>query len=182
MREELPRTDGPGPDPDDDPPEHHFGHRHEVWGDDPEEIVASQVVEEFAADEEVQRRWHDHAAFVPIKVVARFIRQSGKRIAVTIAGFTVLIVGIAMLALPGPGLVMIIVGLGILSSEYVWAQRLLRKAKEKAEQAKDVVLRRNNDGEVDGDDAEKAGDADDLVEVGEAQPETTAEDEADATS
>jgi uncharacterized protein (TIGR02611 family) len=148
MREELPRTDGPGPDP----------------------------------DEEVQRRWHDHAAFVPIKVVARFIRQSGKRIAVTIAGFTVLIVGIAMLALPGPGLVMIIVGLGILSSEYVWAQRLLRKAKEKAEQAKDVVLRRNNDGEVDGDGAEKAGDADDLVEVGEAQPETTAEDEADATS
>jgi hypothetical protein len=77
---------------------------------------------------------------------------------------------------------MIIVGLGILSSEYVWAQRLLRKAKEKAEQAKDVVLRRNNDGEVDGDGAEKAGDADDLVEVGEAQPETTAEDEADATS
>jgi uncharacterized protein (TIGR02611 family) len=158
MREELPRTGGPWPDPDDDQPEHHLTHRHEVWGDDPEEVTASQVVEEFAADEEVQRRWHDHAAFAPIKVVARFIQQSGKRIAVTIAGFTVLIVGIAMLALPGPGLVLIIVGLGILSSEYVWAQRLLRKAKEKAEQAKDVVLRRNQD---DDGSTEAGGDAPD---------------------
>ena len=77
--------------------------------------------------------------------MARFIRQSGKRIAVTIAGSVVLALGVVMLVLPGPGLVLILVGLGILSSEYVWAQRLLRKAKEKAEQAKDTVLRRNND-------------------------------------
>jgi uncharacterized protein (TIGR02611 family) len=168
MKEDLPRTEGPGPDPEDDPPVDHLGHRHEVWGDDPEEIAASQVVEEFATDEEVQRRWHDHAAFAPIKVVARFIRQSGKRIAVSIAGFAVLIVGIAMLVLPGPGLVLIIVGLGILSSEYVWAQRLLRKAKEKAEQAKDAVLRRNNgdEGSAETGDAE-TGDA----ETGEDLPD-----------
>lgn len=145
MREEQPRAEGAGPDPDDDPPSLHLAGRHEVWGDDPEEIAASRVVEEFSGDEEVQRRWHDHAAFAPIKVVARFIRQSGKRIAVSIAGFAVLIAGVVLLVLPGPGLVLILVGLGILSSEYVWAQRLLRKAKEKAEQAKDVVLRRNND-------------------------------------
>lgn len=145
MREEVPRAEGAGPDPDDDPPSWHLKDRHEVWGDDPEEIAASRVVEEFAGDEEVQRHWHDHAAFAPIKVVARFIRESGKRIAVSVAGFTVLALGVAMLVLPGPGLVLILVGLGILSSEYVWAQRLLRKAKEKAEQAKDTVLRRSND-------------------------------------
>ena len=151
MREEQPRAEGAGPDPDDDPPSLHLADRHEVWGDDPEEIAASRVVDEFAGDEEVQRRWHDHAAFAPIKVVARFIRQSGKRIAVSIAGFTVLALGVVMLVLPGPGLVLILVGLGILSSEYVWAQRLLRKAKEKAEQAKDAVLRRNNDDTTDAD-------------------------------
>lgn len=150
MREEQPRAEGAGPDPDDDPSSLHLAGRHEVWGDDPEEIAASRVVEEFAGDEEIQRRWHDHAAFAPIKVVARFIRQSGKRIAVSVAGFTVLALGVAMLVLPGPGLVLILVGLGILSSEYVWAQRLLRKAKEKAEQAKDAVLRRSNDETDDG--------------------------------
>ena len=148
--------DGPddaSQDSADETPVHRLSGRHEVWGDDPEEVAASRVVEEFAADEEVQRRWHDHVAFAPIKVVARFIRQSGKRIAVSIAGFAVLIVGVAMLVLPGPGIVLILVGLGILSSEYVWAQRLLRIAKEKAEQAKDTVLRRNNgDDETPGDD------------------------------
>jgi uncharacterized protein (TIGR02611 family) len=150
MREEQPRAEGAGPDPGDDPSSLHFAGRHEVWGDDPEEIAASRVVEEFAGDEEIQRRWHDHAAFAPIKVVVRFIRESGKRIAVSVAGFTVLALGVAMLVLPGPGLVLILVGLGILSSEYVWAQRLLRKAKEKAEQAKDAVLRRSNDETDDG--------------------------------
>ena len=150
MREEQPRAEGAGPDPGDDPSSLHFARRDEVWGDDPEEIAANRVVEEFAGDEEVQRRWHDHAAFAPIKVVVRFIRESGKRIAVSVAGFTVLALGVAMLVLPGPGLVLILVGLGILSSEYVWAQRLLRKAKEKAEQAKDVMLRRSNDETDDG--------------------------------
>ena len=47
-----------------------------------------------------------------------------------------------MLVLPGPGLLVIIVGLAILATEYVWAQRLLQVAKEKATQAKDMVLRK----------------------------------------
>jgi uncharacterized protein (TIGR02611 family) len=123
-----------------EPNEPQPGHRHDVWGDDPEEVRASEVVEEFASDGSVQRRWHEHPAWAPIKVVWRFIRTSGKRIAVTIVGFAVLLAGVAMLALPGPGLLVIIAGLAILATEYVWAQRLLAKAKEKAEQAKNAVL------------------------------------------
>lgn len=126
--------------------EHHLGHRRDVWGDDPEEVAASEVIEEFAADVVTERRWHHHTAFAPFKVVARFIKRSGKRIAVTIAGFTVLIVGVALLALPGPGILVIIGGLAILATEYVWAQRLLTKAKERATQAKNAVL-----GKKDGD-------------------------------
>jgi len=56
----------------------------------------------------------------------------------------VILAGVALLVLPGPGLLLIFVGLSILATEYVWAQRVLKTAKEKANQAKDKVLRKNN--------------------------------------
>ena len=122
-------------------------HRRDVWGDDPEEADASETVAELEVVEpEAARRWHDHPAFVPIKAVAHFIQRSGKRIAVTIAGFAVLLAGIALLVLPGPGWLLIFIGLTILASEYMWARRLLNAAKRKAEQAKDVVLRKKSGG------------------------------------
>ena len=63
-------------------------HRRDVWGDDPEEVDASETVAELeVVQPEAARRWHEHPAFVPVKAVARFIQRSGKRIAVTIAGF-----------------------------------------------------------------------------------------------
>ena len=86
---------------------------------------------------ELARRWHDHPTSIPFKIFARFVGRNGKRVAVTIAGFAVLLAGVAMLILPGPGIVVILAGLAILGTEYVWAQRLLRIAKEKANQAKD---------------------------------------------
>jgi uncharacterized protein (TIGR02611 family) len=117
--------------------------RREVWGDDPEEIDASAVVSEFPAIEPAaERRWHEHPAFVPVKAVGRFIQRSGKRIAVTIAGFAVLLAGIALLVLPGPGWLLIFLGLTILATQYMWAARLLETARRKAEQAKDAVLRK----------------------------------------
>jgi tellurite resistance protein TerC len=57
-----------------------------------------------------------------------------KRIAVSIVGFTVLLVGVAMIVLPGPAFVVIPVGLGILSLEFAWARVWLRKAKAKGEE------------------------------------------------
>ena len=79
---------------------------------------------------------------MPIKVVGRFIARNGRRIAITIVGVVVLLAGLALLVLPGPGWLLIFVGLSILGTEYVWAQRLLRIAKEQANNAKDKVLRR----------------------------------------
>lgn len=127
-----------------EPQRDRWGRTPGVWGDDQEERDATQVVAEFEADAEVQRQWHEHPAWVPFKVVWRFIRRNGKRVGVTIAGFAVLLAGVAMLVLPGPGIVVIIAGLAILSSEYVWAQRLLAKAKEKANQAKDAVFKKQD--------------------------------------
>jgi uncharacterized protein (TIGR02611 family) len=53
-----------------------------------------------------------------------------KRIAVAIVGFTVLAIGVAMIVLPGPAFIVIPLGLGILSIEFAWARRWLRKVKQ----------------------------------------------------
>ncbi|HEY7660434.1 MAG TPA: PGPGW domain-containing protein [Actinomycetota bacterium] len=78
----------------------------------------------------------------PFRVTIRFIGRNGKRIAVSIVGFALVVIGLLMLVLPGPGILVIIAGLAILATEYVWAQRALNYAKQKAEQAKNKVLRR----------------------------------------
>jgi tellurite resistance protein TerC len=57
-----------------------------------------------------------------------------KRIAIGVVGGSVLILGIAMIVLPGPAFVVIPVGLGILGIEFAWARSWLKKAKAKAEQ------------------------------------------------
>jgi tellurite resistance protein TerC len=53
-----------------------------------------------------------------------------KRIAVMIVGSTVLAIGIVMIVLPGPAIIVIPVGLGILGLEFAWARRWLRRIKE----------------------------------------------------
>jgi tellurite resistance protein TerC len=60
--------------------------------------------------------------------------QWARRIAITILGFSVLVVGIAMLVLPGPALIVIPVGLGILGLEYAWARVWLKRVKQKGEE------------------------------------------------
>jgi tellurite resistance protein TerC len=52
-----------------------------------------------------------------------------KRYAKIIGGFTLLIAGIAMIALPGPGWLTIALALAILAGEYVWARNLLDRLK-----------------------------------------------------
>ena len=120
--------------------------RRAEWGDDREERDASQVVEEFAADEAIQDHWTQHPAFAPFRVVWRFIRRSGRRIGVTIAGFLLLLVAAIIIPVPGPWSILLsIVALSILATEYIWAQRMLRYAKEKADQAKNLVFKKKPD-------------------------------------
>ncbi len=58
-----------------------------------------------------------------------------KKAVVFVAGMTVIIVGIILLAIPGPGLLTIAVGLLILSSEFEWAERHLKNVRKKIRQA-----------------------------------------------
>ena len=54
-----------------------------------------------------------------------------RRIAVAIVGSTVLIIGIVMVITPGPAIVLIPVGLGILSIEFAWARYWLKRVRER---------------------------------------------------
>ena len=48
-----------------------------------------------------------------------------RRVVVTAGGGLLLLAGAAMLVLPGPGLLVIAAGLGLLATEFVWARRML---------------------------------------------------------
>jgi uncharacterized protein (TIGR02611 family) len=73
----------------------------------------------------------------PLGAIWRFLRDNGRRIGVTIAGGVLVIGGLVMLVLPGPGVLVIIAGFAILATEYVWAQRALNFTKRKAGETKD---------------------------------------------
>jgi tellurite resistance protein TerC len=61
----------------------------------------------------------------------------GKRIARITAGIVVLIAGLflALPGVPGPGLVVMFIGLSILAVDFVWARRLKRQLKSQAGRA-----------------------------------------------
>ena len=52
-----------------------------------------------------------------------------KRLIIITIGFTLLLIGITMIVLPGPAFIIIPVSLGILATEFIWAKRLIKKAK-----------------------------------------------------
>ena len=59
--------------------------------------------------------------------------ETARRIIVAVVGGTVLLIGVALLVLPGPALVVIPIGLAILGAEFAWARRWLRRLREGAE-------------------------------------------------
>lgn len=62
-----------------------------------------------------------------------------RRIAIILIGSSVLLMGIAMLLLPGPAFIVIPIGLSILGAELLWARRALRAARHQAHRLADVV-------------------------------------------
>ena len=56
-----------------------------------------------------------------------------KRVITVMIGMTVLLIGIALLVLPGPAFIVIPIGLAILATEFAWARHTLRIMRESAE-------------------------------------------------
>ena len=61
--------------------------------------------------------------------------RRAKQVVVAVVGGTVTLFGVALLVLPGPGLLVIALGLSILASEFVWARSFLHKVKTKIAEA-----------------------------------------------
>jgi tellurite resistance protein TerC len=63
------------------------------------------------------------------RVLTRGIRAA-RRVVIGVVGITILMVGAALLVLPGPAFIVIPIGLAVLAVEFEWARRLLRRARE----------------------------------------------------
>ena len=65
-----------------------------------------------------------------------------KKLVIFLIGISVLLFGCVLFFTPGPAIVVIPIGLGILATEFIWAKKLLKKFKEKvdsiSESAKNV--------------------------------------------
>jgi uncharacterized protein (TIGR02611 family) len=84
----------------------------------------------------------------PEFVKARRMLHLSWQVAVFIIGLAVVVAGVIMLPLPGPGWVVIFGGMAIWATEFVWAQLVLRwtkrKVTEAAQRALDPQVRRRN--------------------------------------
>lgn len=57
------------------------------------------------------------------------IGRETRRAAVLVAGSALLAIGLALIPLPGPGLLVMLLGLGVLAAEFAWARRTLDQVK-----------------------------------------------------
>ncbi|NNN31170.1 TIGR02611 family protein [Streptomyces sp. S3(2020)] len=84
----------------------------------------------------------------PEFIKARRVLHLSWQVGIFVIGLAVVVLGIIMLPLPGPGWVVIFGGMAIWATEFVWAQLVLRwtkrKVTEAAQKALDPKVRRRN--------------------------------------
>jgi len=68
--------------------------------------------------------------------------QQAKRFFRILFGFTLLAIGIIMIVTPGPGWLTILLALGVLAAEFVWARTLLDHLKEQGMRLRETVFPR----------------------------------------
>ena len=72
-------------------------------------------------------------------------KSSFKRVARLTAGLALLPIGVAMLVLPGPGLLLILSSLMLLEDEFYWAGRVRGQLHQVALRSRDWLLKRRDD-------------------------------------
>jgi uncharacterized protein (TIGR02611 family) len=77
-------------------------------------------------------------------MILRTVEQV-RRLFRIVIGFTLLLVGAVMLITPGPGWLTMLLGLGLLAAEFVWARRLMDRIKREGERVRDAVFRSSKD-------------------------------------
>jgi uncharacterized protein (TIGR02611 family) len=80
--------------------------------------------------------------------------KHARRIVVAVIGFTVLLIGVVLLVLPGPAFIVIPAGLAILALEFAWAKRWLWHVKQAAKKGRGLFRStpesRHHEGEIEG--------------------------------
>jgi tellurite resistance protein TerC len=72
-----------------------------------------------------------------MKRILRLLEQWGlnqvpptvRKILIGVIGATILLLGVALIVLPGPAFIVIPIGLGVLASEFIWAQRVIKRGR-----------------------------------------------------
>lgn len=67
--------------------------------------------------------------------------REARRVVIVVVGTTVCLIGTALLVLPGPGIITLMLGLTILAVEFAWARRWLKWLKDTGEEARRGVSR-----------------------------------------
>jgi tellurite resistance protein TerC len=62
-----------------------------------------------------------------------------RRALVGLLGTTIVLLGLILVFLPGPGALVVLIGLAVLGTEFVWARRVIRRARELGKQGQDYV-------------------------------------------
>lgn len=57
---------------------------------------------------------------------------STRKVLVAVGGGTLILLGLALMVLPGPGWLTLAAGFALLATEFVWARRALKRAREGA--------------------------------------------------
>ncbi|MFE7647779.1 TIGR02611 family protein [Streptomyces phaeoluteigriseus] len=107
-------------------------------------MAANDAKSDRASDQQEQALGSRAPAFIQSRRILHLSWQVG----IFVVGLAVVVAGIIMLPLPGPGWVVIFGGMAIWATEFVWAQLVLRwtkrKVTEAAQRALDPKVRRRN--------------------------------------
>lgn len=87
-------------------------------GDDVHDLSASLEDKDWEWRRKIRSNPHTHLIY---------------RVAVGVLGLVIVVVGLIMVPFPGPGWVVVFIGLAVWATEFAWAQRLLRRARSTVE-------------------------------------------------
>jgi tellurite resistance protein TerC len=84
-----------------------------------------------------------------MKLTRRILTRAGldlvppavRKIVIAVIGTTILLIGIALIVLPGPAFIVIPIGLSILASEFIWARRVIKRGRIFVKKVKRKVTR-----------------------------------------
>jgi tellurite resistance protein TerC len=67
------------------------------------------------------------------------VPQIVRMVIIAVIGTTVVLIGVALIILPGPAFIVIPIGLAILASEFIWARRVVKRGRIFVKRAKRAV-------------------------------------------